>query len=264
MPTPDELRLALFAVVWTAAWWLPPPRLARRAELAAGLVPFAAFGLRVFAGFFVGVPDDDPVRSAVRPLLDWVGGRCGFPPYAWVLDATVALGLVWFAAAFGIPRESRQATAWIIPLVAILAVATERLSGLPLERWLAATLPPVVAGAVVGGLLAAAIRWTPGPIAVAGRRRAAAVALLAVPAFVAAGGVALGLVAGLPPGQVAQGQSIVALVTGAAAALVAWSRGGFERPRSRFLFAMAVGVAAGGVVALYQPVEKVLPDFFHQ
>jgi len=251
MPTPDELRLAFFTVVWTAAWWLPPPRLARGAELVAGLVPFAAFGLRVFAGFFVGVPDDDPVRAAVRPLLEWVGGREGFPPYAWVLDATVGLGLVWFAAAFGIPRESRRATAWIIPLVAILAVATGRFAGLPLERWLAATLPPIAAGAVVGGGLAAAIRWTPGPIATARRRRAAAVAGLVVPAFVAAGALSFGLTAGLPPAREAQGQSIVALVTGAAAALVAWSRGGFERPRSRFLFAMAVGVAAGALVALY-------------
>lgn len=250
MPTPDELRLAFFTVVWTAAWSLPPPRLARGAELAAGLVPFAAFGLRVFAGFFVGVPDDDPVRSAVRPLLDWVGGRCGFPPYAWVLDATVALGLVWFAAAFGIPRESRRATAWIIPAVAILALATERLAGLPLERWLAATLPPVAAAAVVGGGLGAALLSTPGPIAAAIRRRAAAVACIAVPACVAAGTGALRLTAGLPPERAAQGESIVALVTGTAAAVVAWSQGGFERPRSRFLFAMAVGVAAGSLVAL--------------
>ncbi len=43
----------------------------------------------------------------------------------------------------------------------------------------------------------------------------------------------------------------MALATGAGAALVAWWLGGFDRPRSRFLFAMAVGVAAGSLVALY-------------
>ena len=67
MTTPDRLRLFLFTLVWTAAWVLPVPRLPRWAELAAGLIPFAAFGLRVFAGFFVGVPADDPVRVLVRP-----------------------------------------------------------------------------------------------------------------------------------------------------------------------------------------------------
>jgi len=40
-------------------------------------------------------------------------------------------------------------------------------------------------------------------------------------------------------------------VSGASAGLVGWAWGGFERPRSRFLFAMAVGVSAGAVVALY-------------
>ena len=47
------------------------------------------------------------------------------------------------------------------------------------------------------------------------------------------------------------GDSIVALVAGASAGLVGWAWSGFERTRSRFLFAMTVGVAAGTVVALY-------------
>ena len=102
----DTARLILFTLVWTAVWVAPLPRLGRWAELVTGLVPFTAFGLRVFAGFFVGVPAEDPVRSAVSPLLDWINGRAGFPPYAWLLDATIALGLVWLASAFDIPRRS--------------------------------------------------------------------------------------------------------------------------------------------------------------
>ena len=43
----------------------------------------------------------------------------------------------------------------------------------------------------------------------------------------------------------------MALVSGASAGIVGWAWSGFERPRSRFLFAMTVGVAAGAVVALY-------------
>jgi len=85
-------QLLLFTLLWTAVWVAPLPQLGRRAELIVGLIPFVAFGLRVFAGFFVGVPDDDPVRSVVRPLLDWINGQNGFPRYAWVLDGTVALG----------------------------------------------------------------------------------------------------------------------------------------------------------------------------
>jgi len=246
----DTPRLLLFTAIWTAVWVAPLPRLPARAELVAGLVPFAAFGLRVFAGFFVGVPADDPVRAAIAPLLDWVDGRGGVPPYAWVLDATVALGLAWFAAAFDIPRASRLATAWILPTVAALAIACERFAGLPLERCAAAYVPTPLLALLVGGSLGAGIRWTPSPLPDDVRRRAAFVALLLVPAGVAAGWLALGTIAGLPPERVAQGRSIVALASGAAVALAGWAWGGFTRPRSRGLFAMAVGVAAGAVVAL--------------
>jgi hypothetical protein len=98
----------------------------------------------VFAGFFVGVPKNDPVRSLVRPFLDWINGRAGVPPYAWVLDATVALGQ-----------------------------------------------------------------------------------------------------------HASQAESIVAVAAGASAAIAGWCLGGFVRPRSRFLVAMAVGVVTRAVVALY-------------
>ena len=251
MLTPDTLRLLLFTLVWSAAWVLPVPRLFRRVELLAGLIPFAAFGLRVFAGFLVGVPEDDPVRTLVRPLLDWVNGQAGFPPYVWVLDSTVALGMVWFASAFDIPRRSRIATAWIIPVVAVLAVTSLGTTGLPIERLLAKHLPAIVLAWAVGSGLAAVIRWTPSPIPIDVRKRAAIVAMLTVPAFVALGTGVLWLMSGLPPEHASQMESIVALLAGAVSAAVGWSWGGFVRPRSRFLFAMAVGVATGAVVALY-------------
>jgi len=247
----DTARLMLFTLVWTAVWVAPMPRLGPRAELVAGLVPFTTFGLRVFAGFFVGVPDEDPVRSAVSPLLDWINGRAGFPPYAWVLDATVALGLVWLASAFDIPRRSRIATAWIMPAVAVLALVSLGVYGLPIERFLAASIPAPLLGLVAGSAIGAVIRWTPSPIPEDLRRRAAVVAILTVPTLVVVGTGAFRLIARQPPEHTSQSESIVALVAGVSAGLIGWAWGGFVRLRSRFLFAMAVGVAAGAVVALY-------------
>jgi len=247
----ETARLILFTLVWTAVWVAPLPRLGRRAELVAGLVPFAAFGLRVFAGFFVGVPEDDPVRSAVSPLLNWINGRAGFPPYGWILDATIALGLVWLASAFDIPRRSRIATIWMMPAVAVLALVSLGVYGLPIERFLAANIPAPFLGLAAGSVIGAVIRWTPSPIPEALRRQAAVLAILTVPAFVVVGTGALRLISGLPPEHASQAESIVALVSGASAGLVGWAWGGFGRPRSRALFAMAVGVSVGAVVALY-------------
>jgi len=246
----DTARLILFTLLWTAVWVAPLPRLAKWLELVLGLVPFAAFGLRVFAGFFVGVPATDRVRSAVGPLLDWIDDRAGFPPYDWVLDATVALGLAWLASAFDIPRRTRIATAWIMPAVAAASLASLAVTGLPVERWLASWLPAPLLAAAAGGAIAMVIRWTPSPIPVGMRRRAALVALLAVPAAATVGILALGPVRRVPAEQVAQAESIVALATGAAAAVAGLTSGGFEWLRSRWLFAMAVGVAAGAVVAM--------------
>ena len=247
----DTARLILFTLVWTAVWVARLPRLGRWAELVAGLVPFTAFGLRVFAGFFVGVPDEDPIRSAVSPLLDWINGRAGFPPYAWVLDTTITLGLAWLASAFDIPRRSRIATAWIVPAVAVLALVSLGVYGLPIERFLTASIPAPFLGLASGSVIGGVIRWTPSPIPEDLRRRAAVVAILTVPTLVVVGTGALRLISCLPPEHASQTESIVALVSGASAGLVGWAWGGFERPRSRFLFAMAVGVAAGAVVALY-------------
>jgi hypothetical protein len=243
-----QLHLILFTLLWTAVWVAPLPRLTPRVELAAGLIPFAAFGLRVFAGFFVGVPEDDAVRSAVAPLLAWVAGETGLVPYAAVLDTTVALGLVWFASAFDIPRASRVATAWIMPAAAIASLASLWTTGRPLEQTLADHLPAPVIAALAGAALAATIRWTPGPIPLPVRRRAAAVAIVTVPLAATIGGLVLRLAGDLPSERMAAAASIVALATGAAAGLTARTTGGFTRPRSRWLFALAVGVAAGATV----------------
>lgn len=134
--TMNTVRLLLFTTLWTAIWAAPLPKLARRVELVAGLIPFAAFGLRVFAACFLGVPEDDPVRRTVAPLVDWVNGVAGVVPYQWVLDVTVAIGLVWFASIAGIPRRWRLATIWVMPAVAVASLASERLAGVPLERLL--------------------------------------------------------------------------------------------------------------------------------
>ena len=106
----DSARLLVFTLLWTAIWAAPLPRLSRQVELIAGLVPFTAFGLRVFASFFTGVPDDDPVRATVAPLVEWVAGQTGVVPYQVVLDATVALGLVWRGGGRG-PGEVRRISA---------------------------------------------------------------------------------------------------------------------------------------------------------
>jgi hypothetical protein len=92
-------------------------------ELVAGLIPFAAFGLRVFGACFIGVPADDPVKMTVAPLVDWINGGPGAVPFQWVLDGTVAIGLVWFASIATIPRRWRLATIWVMPAVALASLA---------------------------------------------------------------------------------------------------------------------------------------------
>jgi hypothetical protein len=145
---------------------------------------------------------------------------------------------------------------WVAPLprlglVAVLALVSLRVSGLSIERFLAASISAPVLGLVAGSAIGAVTRSTPSPIPEDLRRRAAVAAILTVPAMVAVGTGALRLISGLPPEHASQSESIVALVSGASAGLIGWAWGGFERPRSRFLFAMAIGVAAGAVVALY-------------
>jgi len=122
----STIRLVLFTTIWTAIWAAPLPKLSRRVELVAGLIPFAAFGLRVFAACFIGVPADDPVRMAVAPLVDWVNSASGVVPFQWVLDVTVAIGLVWLASIGNIPRRWRLATIWVMPAVALASIVLER------------------------------------------------------------------------------------------------------------------------------------------
>jgi hypothetical protein len=118
----ETFRLLLFTTLWTAIWVAPLPKLSRRVELVAGLIPFAAFGLRVFGACFIGVPADDPVRMVVAPLVDWINGASGPVPFQWVLDVTVAIGLVWFASIANIPRRWRLATIWVMPAVALASL----------------------------------------------------------------------------------------------------------------------------------------------
>jgi hypothetical protein len=124
----ETLRLLLFTTLWTAIWAAPLPKLSSRVELIAGLIPFAAFGLRVFASCFIGVPADDPVRMAVAPVVDWVNGVSGVVPFQWVLDVTVAVGLVWLASIGTIPQRWRLATIWIMPAVALASLVIGRLA----------------------------------------------------------------------------------------------------------------------------------------
>lgn len=122
----DTIRLLFFTTVWTAIWASPLPKLTRRVELVAGLIPFAAFGLRVFGACFIGVAADDPVRMAVAPLVDWINGVSGTVPFQWVLDVTVAIGLVWLASIADIPRRWRLATIWVMPAVALASLLFAR------------------------------------------------------------------------------------------------------------------------------------------
>ena len=119
----ENLRLLLFTTLCTAIWAAPLPKLSRRVELVAGLIPFAAFGLRVFGACFIGVSADDPVRMAVAPLVDWINGASGVLPFQWVLDVTVAIGLAWFASIANISRQWRLATIWVMPTVALASLA---------------------------------------------------------------------------------------------------------------------------------------------
>jgi hypothetical protein len=119
----NTIRLLFFTTLWTAIWAAPLPKLSRRVELVAGLIPFAAFGLRVFGACFIGVPADDPVRLAVAPLVDWINGGAGVVPFQWVLDGTVAIGLVWLSSIGNIPRRWRLATIWVMPAVALASLA---------------------------------------------------------------------------------------------------------------------------------------------
>jgi hypothetical protein len=52
-------------------------------------------------------------------------------PFQWVLDITVAIGLVWLASIANISRRWRLATIWVMPAVALASLAFERFARLP-------------------------------------------------------------------------------------------------------------------------------------
>ncbi len=43
-------------------------------------------------------------------------------PFQWVLDGTVAIGLVWLASIGNIPRRWRLATIWFMPAAALASL----------------------------------------------------------------------------------------------------------------------------------------------
>ncbi|MFM8579634.1 MAG: hypothetical protein ACKOCN_12675 [Planctomycetaceae bacterium] len=72
----ETIRLLLFTTLWTAIWAPPLPKLSRRVELVVGLIPFAAFGLRVFGVCFALVTWPHDVLPATLSLV-----RDGCRPY---------------------------------------------------------------------------------------------------------------------------------------------------------------------------------------
>ena len=246
----ETLQLILFTALWTGIWVLPLRPLPRTLEIVAGLLPFCAFGLRVFAGFFTTVPHGDPVGDCVRPLTDWVNGA-GNPSYQLVLDGTVAVGLLWFAEAFHIPRRSRLATAWVLPAIATASIATVTITGLPLQEYLATKVPTPILALALALLLSAILWWTPGPHSTATRRSAAIALISIIPMAVIILILVTPLVIHVSPNQQAQARSLLTLGAGSITALIGYHVNPFRANRSRLLFALVVGVSVGAVGALY-------------
>ena len=246
----ETLQLIIFTTLWTTIWILPLKPLPRVLEIVAGLLPFCAFGLRVFAGFFTTVPHGDPVGDCVRPLTDWVNGA-GNPSYQLVLDGTVAVGLLWFAGAFHIPRRSRLATAWVLPAIATASIATDTITGLPLQEYLATKVPTPILALALALLLSAILWWTPGPHSTATRRSAAIALISIIPMAVIILILVTPLVIRVSPNQQAQARSLLTLGAGSITALIGYHVNPFRANRSRLLFALVVGVSVGAVGALY-------------
>jgi hypothetical protein len=245
----DTAQLVIFTAIWTFIWTLPTRYVSRRFELIIGLIPFTAFGLRVFVGFFTDVPPGDPVRDCVGPLIDWVNGS-GILSFQCVLDAAVAVGLFWFAAAFSIPRQSRLATAWIIPAIAATNCLTLYVSGLPIEKFFALALPSPVLSFAVAGLFGVTIRWTPSPLTTDTRQNAAIFILITLPVATSLVLLFSPLVTSLPIRQQAQATSLLTLGAGALVAVAAYQCHLFTATRSKLLFALVAGVSVGALASL--------------
>lgn len=246
----ETLQLVLFTLIWTGFWVLPLRPLSPATEVVIGLIPFCAFGLRVFTGFFETVPPGDQIGDYVRPITDWVNGAGG-PSYQLVLDGTVALGLVWFAQAFHIPLRSRIATAWIFPAVATASIATDSITGLSLPEYLAATLPTPILALVLALLLSALVWWTPGPHTLNTRRYAGLAIIGLIPSATILLVLVTPLIINVSPDQLAPVKSLLSLGAGSLTALLGYLLNPFQATRSRLLFALVVGVSVGAVSALH-------------
>jgi len=246
----DTLHLVFFTVIWTGIWVLPLKPLPPILELAAGLIPFCAFGLRVFAGFFTTVPPGDPIQSYVKPITDWVNGA-GYPSYQSVLDATVAIGLIWFAQAFHIPWRSRFATAWIFSVVAAASIAVHSMTGLPFPEYLATRLPTPIIAFFLSLIISSLLWWTPGPHTSTTRRRAVYAIIGLIPSATIFLILITPLFIHVSPYQLAQAKSLLSLGVGSLTALLGYNLNPFRETRSRLLFSLVVGVSVGAVGGLH-------------
>ena len=203
--------------------------------------------------FFTTVPHGDPVGDCVRPLTDWVNGA-GNPSYQLVLDGTVAVGLLWFAGAFHIPRRSRLATAWVLPAIATASIATDTITGLPLQEYLATKVPTPILALALALLLSAILWWTPGPHSTATCRSAAIALISIIPMAVIILILVTPLVIRVSPNQQAQARSLLTLGAGSITALIGYHVNPFRANRSRLLFALVVGVPLERLeLSIFQP-----------
>ena len=174
----DGIRLILFTVLWTVAWIAAPKRLPMPALVGLAGVVTLVFALRVFAQFFIGVSEDD-VGGAVYGFTRFLLGvgedpdspRLGFQI---IVDLAALAGLVWVAAAFGLERRVRIATAPVIVLAALgsmLGMAAQA-AGVtsPLLQFLTVVDLTLIIGAIAGLALLVPRWW-------GGRSDRAAVAL---------------------------------------------------------------------------------------
>lgn len=246
----ETIQLICFTVIWTGIWILPLKPFSRAVEITTGLIPFSAFGLRVFAGFFVDVPHGDPIVTSVKPLTDWINGG-SFPAFQLVLDTAVAIGLLWFAAAFHIPWKSRLATAWVFPVVAAFSITTRVTTGQTVQEFLATKLSAPVLALALAVVLGALMRWTPGPHVPTTRRTAAIGLISIIPVATFLLVLLTPLVTSMPPSQQAQARSILTLGAGSFTAVFGYLFNPFKANRSRLLFALVVGVSVGATGSLY-------------
>ncbi|MEQ8844527.1 MAG: ABC transporter permease [Phycisphaerales bacterium] len=166
----DGVRLVLFTLIWTAAWVAAPRQLPTGALAGLAGAVTLVFALRVFAQFFVGVNEGDvaaPVYGFTRFLLGAGavdGAEAGFQAHAFqvVVDLAAAAGLVWAAAAFGLSRRVRIATAPLIVLAALgsligLAAAESGVRS-PMLRFLTVVDLTLILGSIAG-LVLLVPRW---------------------------------------------------------------------------------------------------------